>query len=91
MSDESEYIHALRRRAADVSIAFGLLMLYIMIAPGEISPALPGQIACVIGGGLAIGVYRAPETSQSRLFSLWSAVMTVVGLVGVALAISLAK
>lgn len=71
-------------------MALGVIMLITMFFIG-ITPALPGQLACVVGGGLAVGVYRASETSQSRFFGLWAAIMTFVGIAGVGLAMWLSE
>jgi hypothetical protein len=90
LQTENEDVLRIRRRAADLSIGFGVAAL-LAAAFGGLSPVLPGELLCVVGGGVAVGVYRAATVELSRRFTMWAAGLTALGVAQIALAIWLIR
>ena len=78
VTEEHEDIKRIRHRAADASMGFGLIAILTGVFTGT-STMLPGYLLIGGGGLIAIGVYAASDTTMSRWFTLWSASMTVLG------------
>ncbi|MGX6608557.1 hypothetical protein ACWKSP_41560 [Micromonosporaceae bacterium Da 78-11] len=89
VAEEHEDVKRIRHRAADASMGFGLIALVLAIF-SKTPVILPGYGLIVLGGLSAIGVYRAADTTMSRWFTLWSAVLTVLGSGALVLASQLA-
>ncbi|OJF13006.1 hypothetical protein [Couchioplanes caeruleus] len=79
-AEEHEDIKRIRHRAADASMGFGLIAILIGVFTGT-SAMLPGFALLALGGLAGIGVYAASDTTMSRWFTLWSASLTVLGVV----------
>ncbi|WP_148308039.1 hypothetical protein [Actinoplanes friuliensis] len=89
MTGEHDDLRTIRLRAANLSMGIGLLGLLLAFFYLS-SPVLPAFILLVLGGVVAIGVYRARDTSMSRWFTVWSLLLTVAGVGAAALIGSLA-
>jgi len=80
VTDEHEDIKRIRRRAADASMGFGLIAILLAVFSRE-PTVLPAFALVALGGLAGIGVYKASDTTLSRWFTVWSAVLTVLGIV----------
>ncbi|MFI5491904.1 hypothetical protein [Actinoplanes sp. NPDC051859] len=85
VTDEHEDITRIRHRSADASMGFGLIAVLMVVFTGA-SVLLPGFVLLAFGGLAGIGVYRASGTTMSRWFTVWSALLTVLGVVALIVA-----
>ncbi|NJC69100.1 DUF5353 domain-containing protein [Planosporangium thailandense] len=81
---ESSPIWRIRFYAANLSILFGMIGLFglLAMARGNVSWAIaPGCLVMLAGAVLGICAHRAAEIKTSRRFGFWAAICTVVGFV----------